>query len=68
MGFNPGIVRVLMGLGELGLLSRKVALQGLALLNGVLELLLDLNDPGLVRLAKSLLRGSFLVGFSHSLL
>ena len=54
MGFNPGLLCALAGLSKFGLLVRIVALQGLAFLHGVLELLLDLPDPGLVFFAGGL--------------
>ena len=68
MGFNPGILCVLEGLVQFGLLIRKVALQGLALLDGVLELLLDFTDPSLVLLIGSLLLGRFFLGLGPRLL
>ena len=66
-GFNPGIVCALAGLGKFGLLIRNVALQGLAFLNGVLELLLDLINPGLVFFTGSLLLCRFLFGLGQLL-
>ena len=42
LGFNPGGFRALASLGEFGLSSRNIALQGLTLLHSILELLLDL--------------------------
>ena len=57
-----GIVCALAGLGKFGLLILKIALQGLILLDGVLELLLDLTDPGLVLLARDTFLGRFVLG------
>ena len=47
LGFNPGRFHALTNLGEFGLSSRNFALQGLILLHCILELLLDLVQPGL---------------------
>ena len=41
-------LHALTSLGEFGLLSRSIALQGLALFHSVLQLLLDLIESGLV--------------------
>ena len=62
LGFNPGILCTLASLGEFALLIRNIALQGLAFLNDVLELLLDLTNLGLVFLAGGLLLCRFLFG------
>ena len=48
LGFCSGIVCTLACLGKFGLLIQNVALQGLALLHGVLELLLDLTNTVLM--------------------
>ena len=63
LGFGFGILCALEGLGKLGLLNLRVTLQGLILLDEILELLLDLADPGLLLLA----RGAFLGRFVFSL-
>ena len=67
MGFNPGRFRALASLGEFGLSSRNIMLQGLAFLHGILELLLDLLKPGLVLLTSGLFLGSFLLGLGQGL-
>ena len=43
-------------------MSLKIALQGLVLFDGVLELLLDLTDPGLLFLARSAFLNRFVLG------
>ena len=68
LGFGSGILCALAGLGKFGLLSLRTALQGLVLLDGVLELLLDLADPGLVLLARGVLLGRFAFGLRQLLL
>ena len=50
------------------LLSLRILLQGLVLFDGVLELLLDLADPGLLLLACSMFLGRFAFGLSQCLL
>ena len=62
LGFGSGVLRALEGLGKLGLLSLRVALQGLILLNDILELLLDLADPGLVLLVCGAFLGRSVLG------
>ena len=62
LGFNPGIVCALAGLCKFGLLIRNIALQGLAFLYGVLDLLLDLTDPGLMLFTGGLFLGRSLLG------
>ena len=62
LGFGFGILRVLEGLSKLGLLSLRVTLQGLVLLDEILELLLDLADPGLLLLARGAFLGRFVLG------
>ena len=47
LGFGSGVLCTLEGLGKLGLLSLRVTLQGLVLLDEILELLLYLADPDL---------------------
>ena len=68
LGFNPGLLCALASLGELGLSIRNVALQGLAFLDGVLELPLDLTNPGLVFFTGGLLLCRFLFGLSQRFL
>ena len=46
LGFGLGILRALAGLSKFGLLCLRITLQGLVLLDGVLELLLNLADLG----------------------
>ena len=67
LGFNPGRFRALTSLGEFGLLSRNITLQGLVLLHRVLELLLDLVDTGLELLTGGLLLDSLPLGFAQGL-
>ena len=62
MGFGSGILCALVGLGKFELLSPRITLQGLVLLDGVLELLLDLADPGLLLLARGAFLGRFVLG------
>ena len=68
LGFNPGLLSALVSLDEFGLLIRNVALQGLAFLDGVLELLLDLINPGLVFFTGGLLLCRFLFGLGSAFL
>ena len=68
LGFGSGILHALAGLGKFGLLSLRITLQGLILLDGVLELLLDLADPGLLLLARSAFLGCFVLGLGQRLL
>ena len=56
------------GLGKLGLLSLRVTLQGLVLLDEILEPLLDLADPGLLLLARVTFLGRFVFGLGQRLL
>jgi hypothetical protein len=60
-------LRALVGLSKLGLLIRNLALQGLAFLYSVLELLLDLTDPGLVLFADGLFLRRSLLGLGQRL-
>ena len=46
LGLGFGVLQALEGLSKLGLLSLRVMLQGLVFLDEILELLLDLVDPG----------------------
>ena len=68
LGFSSGIVCALVGLGKFGLLIRNVVLQGLALLDGILELLLDLTDLGLMLFACSLFLGRSVLSLGQRLL
>jgi len=68
LGLVPGRLRALMSLGEFGLFNRHVTLQGLTLLHRVMELLLDLVDPGLELLTGGLLLDSLPLGFIQGLL
>ena len=61
-GFGSGVLCALEGLGKLGLMSLRVTLQGLVFLDEILELLLDLIDPGLLLLALGALLGRFVFG------
>ena len=51
LGFGFGVLHALEGLSMLGLLRLRVTLQGLVFFDEILELLLDLIDPGLLLLA-----------------
>ena len=62
LGFGSGVLCALEGLGQFGLLSLRVTLQGLVLLDKILELLLDLADPGLLLLARGAFLGRFVFG------
>ena len=62
LGFGFGILCTLAGLCKLGLLHLRVTLQGLVFFDEVLELLLDLVDPGLFLLALGVLLGRFVLG------
>ena len=68
LGFSPGIVCGLASLGEFGLLILYTLFQGLTLLYGFLELLLNLDDPGLVIFTSGLLLGRLLLGLGYRLL
>ncbi len=68
LSFSSGILRALAGLGKFGLLSLRVTLQGLVLLDDILELLLDLADPGLLLLARGAFLGRFVLGLGQRLL
>lgn len=57
-----GILCVLAGLRKFGPLRLSITLQGLVLLDGVLELLPDLANPGLVLLACSAFLDHFVLG------
>ena len=67
-GLRLGILHALEGLSKLGLLSLRVTLQGLVFLDEILELLLDLADPGLLLLARGAFLGRFVFGLGQHLL
>ena len=62
LGLIPRGLRTLTSLGEFGLLSRCIILQG-----RILELLLDFLDTGLELLTGGLLLDSFLLGLAQGL-
>ena len=68
LGFGSGILHVVAGLGKFEILSLRVTLQGLVLVDGVLKLLLDLADPGLLLLARGMFLGRFVLGLGQRLL
>ena len=68
LGFGLGILCVLEGLRKLGPLRLRVALQGLVLLDKLLELLPNLTDSGLLLLALGALLGRFVLGLGQRLL
>ena len=68
LGFGSGILRALVVIGKFGLLSLRIMLQDLILLDGVLELLLDLTDPGLLLLARDAFLGCFVLGLVQRLI
>ena len=63
LGFGLGIFHVLEGLRKLGTLCLRVTLEGLVLLDELLELLLNLANSGLLLLAL----GALLVRFAFGL-
>ena len=67
MGFGLGISCALEGLRKLGLLCLRVTLQGLVFFDEILELLLDLVDPGLLLLALGVLLGRFVFSLGQHL-
>ena len=68
LGFGLGILYVLEGLRKLRPLCLRVTLQGLVLLDKVLELLLHLADSGLLLLTLDVLLGCFVFGLGQHLL
>ena len=68
LSFGLGILCVLEGLRKLGPLRPRVTLQGLILLDKLLELLLNLADSGLLLLALGTLLGRFAFGLGQRLL
>ena len=68
MDSGPGLLCALAGLSEFGLLVRILALQGLAFLHNILELLLDLANPGHVFLTSGLFLCRSLLGLGQRLL
>ena len=67
LGFGSGILRALAGLRKIGPLHPRVTLQGLVLLDKLLELLLNLANLGLLLLALGVLLGRFFVGLGQRL-
>ena len=65
VGFDLGIFCVLKGPRKLRLLSLRVTLQGLVFLDEILELLLDLVEPGLLLLALGTFLGQFVFGLGQ---
>ena len=68
MGFVFGVSRALEGLSKLRLLSLRVTFQGLVCLDKILELLLNLVDPGLLLLALGAFLGRFVFSLGQHLL
>ena len=68
LDFGSGILRTLVGLGKFRLSSLRITLQGLVLFDGILELLLDLADPGLLLLARGAFLSCFVLGLGQRLL
>ena len=68
LGFGLGILCILEGLRKLGPLRLRVTLQGLVLLDKLLELLLNLADSGLFLLALDALLGRSVFGLGQCLL
>ena len=68
LGFGSGVLCALEGLGKFGLLSLRVTLQGLVLLDEILELLLDLANPGLLLFARGAFLACFVFGLGQCLL
>ena len=68
LGFGSGILCALEGLGKLRLLSLRVTLQGLVLLDEILELLLDLVDSGLLLFTLGALLGRLVFSLGQRLL
>ena len=65
LGFCFGVSHALEGLRKLGLLRLRVTLQGLVFFDKILDLLLDLINPGLLLLALGALLGRFVFGLSQ---
>ena len=68
LGFGLGILCIHEGLRKLGPLGLRVTLQGLVLLDKLLELLLNLADSGLLLLTLGALRGRLAFGLGQGLL
>ena len=62
LGFGSRILCALAGLRQFGLFRLTIALQGLELLDRALELLLRLDNLGLVLLARGAFLGRFVLG------
>ena len=67
LGLIPCGLRALASFGKFALSNRRFALQSLTLLHCVLELLLDLANPGLELLTGGLLLDSLPLGFGQGL-
>ena len=68
LGFSLGILCVLEDLRKIEPLHLRVMLQGLVLLDKLLELLLNIADSGLLLLALDALLGCFAFGLRQRLL
>ena len=62
LGLGSSLLCALVGLRKFGHLRLRITLQGLILIDGVLELLLNLTDPGLMLLARGAFLGCFVLG------
>ena len=62
LGLGSSLLCASAGIRKFGHLRLRITLQGLVLLDDVLELLLDLANPGLVLLARGVLLGRFVLG------
>ena len=62
LGLGSSLLCALVGLRKFGRLRLRITLQGLVLLDGVLELLLGLVNQGLVLLARGAFLGRFVLG------
>ena len=65
LGLGLGVLHALEGLRKLGLLRLRVTLQGLVFSDEILDLLLDLVEPGLLLLVLGALLGRFVFGISQ---
>ena len=68
LGFRSSLLCALEGLCKFECLRLRITLQGLTLIDGVLELLLNFADPGLVLLARGVFLGYFVLGLLYCLL
>ena len=67
LGLIPCGLRALMSLGEFGLPSRRIILQGLTFFHYILEIMPDFLDTGLELLTGGLLLDSLLLGLAQGL-